>query len=507
MEKSYIGLMVGLLSLLLVLGCSCELPSLSGTVDGLGLAPPEASLASQRLSTPPVRLGNQARLLTNGEAAFQERLDLVLGAQESIYIQALIWKADSTGRALAHALMRRKHDDPDLDIRVIVDAYANVQDTEAQLMYFDLQNAGIDVEGFEAFYLQVLNEVNLKDWLAANKRHHEKYMVVDGRAAIVGGMNIADEYARCTDDPLLIWRDQDVLLEGPVVNDVEQVFLDNHRWFKAVKEAKPGFVNPDAYWDLWHKANPAVKLVRKSMRLGRQVRRWLRGGEGSEDAVCDGTPVPSESHQDVPVQLVRSRPREDERHIQDLYLALIAQAQDSVLIENAYFVPTPDLRRALVDAAARGVRVQVITNSPETNDIPMITTVARLHYRELIGGGVELYEWHGERFGEGTVHSKVAVFDDTAAIVGSYNLDARSLALNSEDVVLIEHPPLALELATYVRTKDLRMTARITPEQADAWADPLSLPKPQERVLPWNDPRYDKKAMEVLLLRQLEGSM
>jgi cardiolipin synthase C len=498
---------MGVLSLWLLLGCSCDVPIVGDAVDQLGLAPPEATLTSLALSTPPARTGNRVQLLTNGEAAFQERLALLWAAETSIYVQALIWKADSTGRALADALIRRKTEQPELDIRVIVDAYANVQDTEAQLMYFDLQNAGIEVEGFEAFYLQVLNEVNLKDWSAGNKRHHEKYWVVDGEVAVVGGMNLADEYARCTDDPLQLWRDQDVRLEGPVVDDVTRVFLDNFAAFKRVKAAKPGFVNPDIYWALWRKANPAVKLVRRSVRLGRDLRRWLRGGEGSEDAICDGKPVETAVHDDVLVQFVRSRPREGERHIQDLYLVRIARARESVLIENAYFVPTPDLVAALVAAAERGVTVQVITNSPETNDIPMITTVARLKYRELIAAGVEVYEWHGERFGEGTLHSKIAVFDDQAAIIGSYNLDPRSLSLNSEDVVLIEDARVATELALQVRTRDLRMTAAITADQATDWADPRSLPVPAGTVLPWQDPRFDRRAMEVVLLRQLEGSM
>ncbi len=266
-------------------------------------------------------------------------------------------------------------------------------------------------------------------------------------------------------------------------------------------------MNPDAYWDLWHKAHPAVKLMRRTVRLGRNVRRWLRGGEGSEDAVCDGEAVPTEVHDDVQVQLVRSRPREGERHIQDLYLARILAAQDSVVIENAYFVPTPDLVDALVTAARRGVRVQVITNSPETNDIPMITTVARFKYRALIDAGVEVFEWHGERFGEGTLHSKFAVFDDQVAVIGSYNLDPRSLSLNSEDVVVIEDTRVARELAIQARTRDLRMTAQITRAQAVEWADPLGLPPPEEKLLPWQDPRFDPKSMEVLLLRQLEGSL
>ncbi len=477
-----------------------------GLIDQLGLAPPESTDASARKSTPPARAGNTVRLLTNGEAAFAERNRLLWEAKESIYVQVLIFKADTSGRALADALLERKRRDPDLDIRVIVDAYSNIQDVRAQLMYTELKAAGIDVEGFEALYLHWLNEVNLTDWMAGNKRYHEKYWIVDGEQAVVGGMNIGDEYARCSGDPVMTWRDQDVYLQGPVVRDVQRAFLDNFAQLKAIKEAKPAFADTDGYWEAWRAVVPGGETM---LRTAVSAGRVLEGGLALRERAgpCDGVPVPAATWEDVEVRFLRSRPRAGERHIEDLYVALIGAAQSSVLIENAYFVPSEELSAALIAAAGRGVRVQVVNNSMETNDIPVITTAGRLRYLALVEAGVEVYEWHGERFGEGTMHAKLAVFDDRLAVIGSYNLDPRSLGLNSEDVVVIADPGLAAELSAWCTANDLPKSDRVSRETALEWADPATLPPAPEDGFRQSAGRLDPQQLEYFLLRQIEGSL
>lgn len=490
--------------LTVLMGCSGDAPT-AEVVEALGLAPPSTTAQSAALSTPPARDDNTVRLLINGESAFAERLRMINEAEASIYIQALIFKADTTGRALSEALIARKRADPSLDIRVIVDTYANIQDVDAQLMYFDLQNAGIEVEGFEAFYLHWLNEVNLNDWLAGNKRYHEKYWIIDNKQAVVGGMNIADEYARCSTDPMLLWRDQDVLLEGPVVADVQSAFLDNYQHFKDTKSAKGELLNPDTYWELWREKTPGVNLVAQAEALQRSLSERLYGKEA--EAQCTGEPVATETRSGLTVRFLRSRPREGERHIHTLYLEQIAAAKESIFIENAYFVPTEDLTAALSDAARRGVVVQVVTNSDKTNDIPMITVAGRARYQALLEAGVEVYEWHAEKHGEGTVHSKFAVFDASVSVIGSHNLDPRSIGLNSEDVVIIDDAPTAQELMAHAQAKDLALAERVTPAQAAAWIDPTTLPAPTDSYLPWDDPRFDPKAFEFHLLRQIEGSL
>ena len=454
---------------------------------------------------PPTREGNRARLLIDGEASFEARMEMIRRARKSILIQALIWKGDATGVAVAEALIARKQADPELDIRVIVDAYSNIQDARAQLLFFEMKNAGIEVEGFETLYLHWLNEINLQDWLAGNKRYHEKYWIVDGVATVVGGMNIADEYARVSDDPLLTWRDQDVYLEGPVVADVEAAFEDNFAYFKTIKARKPDLFDTDSYWRLWREHNPGVdELLGKTLETGRALGQVV---SGSTAPTPRRQPVVSQLQPRVRVRFLRNRPREHETFIHQAYLHLIRTAERSVVIANAYFVPSDDLRDALAEAARRGVTVQLVTNSAATNDIPVITKAGRTSYLALIDAGVEVYEWHAERHGEGTLHAKFAVVDGRVVLIGSYNLDPRSLGLNSEDVVLIDDAAMAGELQTHFAERDLSMAERVTREQAVDWADPRDLPAPETRTLPWSDARFDPAVFEYALLHAIEGSL
>jgi len=451
---------------------------------------------------PPEREGNRARLLINGEASFLERMRMIDSAERSIHIQALIFKADTAGGAIADRLIERKRENPELDIRVIVDAYANIQDYDAQMLYFELMDAGIEVQGYEPLYLEWMNEINTEDWTAGNKRYHEKYFVVDGERAIVGGMNIGDEYARIGTDAALIWRDQDVYLEGPVVADISRAFDENFRYFQSVQERRPPMLESDGYWRAWRHVHPGLRdAVTRSVGRDRSWRSHPRAPFDTES--LEARAVSSALLPDVSVQFIRSRPRLRERWIDEAYRREIAAAERSIVIVNAYFIPTPRLRAALLAAARRGVDVTVITNSKATNDIPMINDAGRIHYGPLMDAGVHIYEWHAEQHGEGTVHAKFAVFDSEVAIIGSYNLDPRSLALNSEDVVVIRDARLATELHERVMHTDARFASRITEAQAEQWSDPSLLP-PMDSVpqVPFWHPNFDSDRFELFLIRQ-----
>ncbi len=451
---------------------------------------------------PPPREGNRARLLINGEASFLERLRILDTAEESIYVQALIFKADTIGCAIADGLIAKKRDDPDVDIQVIVDAYANIQDYDAQMLYFELMDAGIQVYGYEPLFLEWMNEIDLEDWTAGNKRYHEKYFVVDGERAVVGGMNVGDEYARIGDDPALIWRDQDIYLEGPVVADVAEAFEENARYFRSVHDRRPELLESDTYWSAWRRVHPDLREA-VTDTLGRE-RAWSRPEIAPFDAEeLVERQVETEVHEDVEVRFIRSRPRLGEKWIDEVYREEIDDAETSIVIANAYFIPTDALVAALTGAARRGVEVTVITNSKATNDIPLINDAGRVSYRELIEAGVRVYEWHAERHDEGTLHAKLAVFDSEVAIIGSYNLDPRSLALNSEDVVVVEHEGVAAELHTHVMETDLDYADRITERQARAWSDPALIPVVDQLPdVPFWDPRFDADRFELFLIGQ-----
>ena len=142
-------------------------------------------------------------------------------------------------------------------MRVIVDAMSNPV-PQTQWMYFDLKQHGIEVEGYETFYLQWLNELPVATHDAAdqktapNKRYHEKMWIVDGETdhgtAVTGGLNVANAYFRVNPmDPDENWRDQDVIVKGPIVADMVTAFERNFDHFVAIKESR-GDLDTDLYW-------------------------------------------------------------------------------------------------------------------------------------------------------------------------------------------------------------------------------------------------------------------
>jgi cardiolipin synthase len=189
-------------------------------------------------------------------------------------------------------------------------------------------------------------------------------------------------------------------------------------------------------------------------------------------------------------RFLHNRPRFAESYILQAYLKLITAAQSELLIANAYFVPTPAIATALKDAARRCVAVTLVTNSPETNDLPEISMVGRGYYKDLLavndetavtacdaaGAGIRIWEWIGrapdDPVQQGTMHSKFAVVDRRLALVGSYNLDPRSERLNSETALVFEEPGLAAELAQWILENDLHYSRPVTPEVAAEFADP-----------------------------------
>jgi putative cardiolipin synthase len=190
----------------------------------------------------------------------------------------------------------------------------------------------------------------------------------------------------------------------------------------------------------------------------------------------------------------QSRPRLKETYIQQAYVKLIERARSEVLIANAYLVPTPSIVLALTDAARRCVAVRLISNSPETNDLPEISLVGRGYYKDLLAvnespevaacdradKGLRIWEWVGQSADEaerrqGTMHSKYAVIDGRRGLVGSYNLDPRSEKLNSESAMVFEQPELAGMLRRSYLDNDLKYSREVTPAQAAEFEAPADV--------------------------------
>ena len=431
----------------------------------------------------------EVAVLEGGEDSFAVRLQTLRAAKKSIRIQALVFKGDETGLRIADILKEKKREG--LDVRVIVDAFSNPW-LQTQWMYFDLKQNGIEVEGYEAMALQWINEVPVPmlmphwDPARANKRFHEKMWVIDGETdegiAVAGGLNIGNEYFRANPaNPDETWRDQDVVIRGAIVKDLVAAFDRNFDYFLQIKKSR-GIANTNLYWD-------ATRTVLD--KTGKVPVHYEKRPEIEANVDAMQARHPDRNYASATCRFVQNRPRFKETYIQQSYLSLIESAQDEILLANAYFVPTPTIMAALMEAARRCVAVTLVSNSPETNDLPEITLVGRGYYKQLLavnaepavaacgkpGAGINVWEWVGKRPDDtvrtqGTMHSKFGVFDRRRSLVGSYNLDPRSEKLNSESALVFEQPGLSSQLAALLLERDLGFSVRVTPEAAAKFEDP-----------------------------------
>ena len=437
-----------------------------------------------------VRAGAECEIamVAGGEDSFATRMRMLASATRSIRIQALIFTGDEAGLRVAEVLKEKRRQG--LLVHVIVDGASNLS-LQTQWMYFDLKQHGIEVEGYDALGLQLVNELPIPFVSSnqdPNKRYHEKVWIVDAGTpnaqAVSGGLNIANEYFRV--DPADVpryWRDQDVVVRGAVLADLTAMFDRNFAHFKQLKAERGG--GTDAAWEatlaiLRRTGTPAIPFTQRE-----DLRRAV--------AALEARPA-SRDFKAARCRWFQSRPRLRESYIQQAYLKLLEGAKREVLIANAYFVPTASIKLALQRAALRCVRVVVLTNGAKTSDTPGMNLLGRGHYADLLevntsagikacpnrDAGMEIWEWRGRRAGDpqptqGLMHSKYVVVDRTLSLVGSYNLDPRSESLNSESAIVYENPELTEQLARTFLDQDLVTSRRISAEEAARFERPDAL--------------------------------
>jgi cardiolipin synthase len=309
--------------------------------------------------------GNRVELLENGEQAYPAMLEAIHAARESVGLCTYIFESDRIGLefvdALAKAVKRG------VDVKVLVDGmgekYSRPRITRV------LEKKGIPTAKFLPWNLWRLN-------LDINLRNHRKILVVDGRVAFTGGMNIGVRHLAEADDNPKKTRDLHFEVQGPVVADIEQVFLED--WFFATGANCP-------------RGQP--------LELSAAGDLFCRG-------IVDG-------------------PNEDFEKLQWMYIGAINAARENIRIATPYFVPNRELIVTLCAADMRGVKVEIAL--PEKSNLPIVSWATHAMLWQVLERGVQVYQ-QPPPFN----HAKLFIVDDNYAIVGSGNLDVRSLRLNFE---------------------------------------------------------------------------
>jgi cardiolipin synthase len=333
-------------------------------------------------------------LLLNGGQAFPDMLAAIAGAERSVRLETFAMASDGTGHRFADAL--RATASRGVRVRVVYDAIGSRR--MEPTFVAALAEGGVEVAVYHPLRM-------VRPHWAWNRRDHRKILIVDDEVSFTGGLGITDEYASVTDGGLG-WRDTHLRAEGP-----------------AVARALASLF--DAVWS------------RSQETPGSRVREIPPPRPGSRQEVPQPYLVPSTGK--VLMSVLANTEFRRRREIRHAYRFAIDRAEHYVLIENAYFIPDPGFRRALAAAASRGVLVAVVV--ARAGDVPVAALASRAVFAELLADGVRIFEWPGAM-----LHAKTAVIDDSWAMVGSYNLDHRSLFHNLEAVVTIPHRPFARDL-------------------------------------------------------------
>jgi cardiolipin synthase A/B len=309
--------------------------------------------------------GNRFEVMLNGDEIFPSMLSAIRGAQKTITFESYIYWSGSIGREFAEALSERAR--AGVKVHVLLDWLGSSKLDAAQVE--TMESAGVMVRRFHppAWYRLA----------RMNNRTHRKVLVVDGAVGFTGGVGIADAWAGHAQDPAH-WRDTHFRAEGPVVAQMQAVFMDN--WVKVSGEVLHG---ADYFPPLAHRGEARAQMFSSSPEGG------------------------SES-------------------MQLMYLLAITAATKSIHLSSAYFVPDDLSLKALVAAAKRGVRVQIITPGEHT-DAETVRKASRARWGDLLAAGVEISEYQPTMY-----HCKVMIVDGLWLSVGSTNFDSRSFSLNDE---------------------------------------------------------------------------
>jgi cardiolipin synthase len=345
-------------------------------------------------------------VLADGAAFYSAELDAIRHAQTTVHLEAFIFHSTPIGDQFLAALTERAA--AGVQIRVTVDAVGSMLIPNR---YFDeLRRAGGKVVWYHPFRWYTLKRYN--------NRTHRNLLIIDGRTGFIGGAGIGAAWdTGVKSEPP--WRDTMVRVDGPAAAALQTVFIEN--WLEASGE----ILSDEAVFPAGNKLEPfAASSEKPSLVVGSTP----SAGRGTRARI--------------------------------LFQMLVAGACNEISINSPYFLPDRAMRRELLKAAARGVKITLIVPG-KFNNHPIARRASRRHYGELITGGIKIYEYQ-----PGMIHTKILIIDRLWSVTGSTNFDNRSFGLNDEVNLAVRDSEIASTL-TINFEHDLQLSRRIEFEE---WA-------------------------------------
>lgn len=372
---------------------------------------PQYQRALGALLGPPIADGNRFEAFQNGDRIFPPMLAAIRSAKQSITFETYIYWSGDIGRAFADALSERAR--AGVKVHVLLDWVGSAK-VDADFIR-EMETSGVEIRKF--------HKPSWYDIARMNNRTHRKLLVVDGRIGFTGGVGIAPEWTGNAQDPTH-WRDSHYKVEGPVVAQMQAVFMDN--WIKVSGDVFHG----ERYF-------PPLPPV----------------GNGR-------------------AQIFSSSPSGGSESMHLMYLLSIAAATKTIDLSSAYFVPDDLTVGALVAALHRGVRVRIVTPGPII-DSQTVRRASRAAWGPLLEAGAQISEYQPTMY-----HCKVFLVDGLLVSVGSTNFDNRSFRLNDEANLNIYDETFAAAQTVQFEA-DLAQSKRLSYE---GWKDRPLLEKAWEHL-------------------------
>ena len=348
--------------------------------------------------------GNDLEIITDGVRQWELMVHDIKNARKSIYMEYYRWTNDDAGRQIHDAVLEKIREG--LDVRIMLEDLCN---PFAPMSYYDeLKKAGAQVAfytDFERELWEILPEIN--------HRNHRKIIVIDDRLGYVGGRNIAAHYR---DE----WLDTHLRLTGPAVAQLRKLFTDMWTSRRGPQQNNAADISPAWIETVTPATDPQLPFAFKDKTV-----QLATSGEGDtllEKAVC----------------------------------LILQSAHDYVYIQTPYFCPTDTLLHSLQAAASRGVDVRVC-------DSGLMTLANQSYFEDCLAYGVRIFEYE-PRFN----HSKVVLCDGCLSMIGSMNMDPRSLCINYEDMATIYDTEVG-EACRQEYLSLLEQSHEATLEEVQAW--------------------------------------
>jgi len=382
---------------------------LRGDVD---VAEPSFLRAAESITGAPVSYGNDVDLLINGDRIFPAYVEAIREAEETVNLLTYAYWRGDIAIEVADTVCEKAS--AGVECNVILDAVGAAK-IDRKLVA-KMRDSGVQVCFFRPPKPYAVKRLQ--------HRTHRKLLIVDGRIGFTGGVGIAEEWTGDAQDPDH-WRDTHVRVRGPVVRGLQGAFAEN--WLECTGDVLAG----DRYL-------PYI------------------------EEVDDGGPM----------QVMRSSATIGDTNAEALVFLAVAAAKRSIELTSAYFVPRPAFTDALVEAAERGVDLRILVPGSHI-DKEFVRTAGRAAYDDLLGAGIEIFEYCPTM-----LHAKTITVDGAWASVGSVNFDNRSFQLHDEVTLCVQSERFAAELHDAFE-RDLESSERIDPGE---WSDRPITQRTRERI-------------------------